>query len=408
MSGKIKRLLFYTHNSIGHGHAFRTLAIISGMRRWRPDLDFLVVSGSSVPQIFFDEGIEVVKLPGIKIDFDNQVNPLQPRYLKSLEVDKIFAFRMQVIQDTFAFFEPQALFIEHYMAGLMNEALPLILKKRLRREQPTDFALVHLSRDIMRGAPNLFIPYQTPSDQPEGVNIALNFDFIYVLDDARNIDFNREVLGNNPELANRIHYLGGVTIKTREELPDRQEVLRHFNLGTEPLILVSLGRHGKIVEMLRQLLSGFDRLSFTKDYQIVLIVDPYLEDSTISSLKSDTLADRIHFLPFKSNLIDLINIAELVVCRAGYNTINEILLTGARALVIPERHPSQEQERRASSIPLDNVAVVTEEEVLDSQIEKIISELLQRPATPLNYRFDKYAIGRRIITDLEGWKAAHL
>ena len=42
MSGNIKRVLVYTHNSIGLGHAFRTLAVITGMRKWRPDIDFLI------------------------------------------------------------------------------------------------------------------------------------------------------------------------------------------------------------------------------------------------------------------------------------------------------------------------------------------------------------------------------
>ncbi len=68
----IKRILVYTHNSIGLGHAFRTLAAITGIKKWRPDIDFLVISGTSIQQIFFKEGIEVIKLPSIKLDIDRQ------------------------------------------------------------------------------------------------------------------------------------------------------------------------------------------------------------------------------------------------------------------------------------------------------------------------------------------------
>ncbi|MBM3299753.1 MAG: hypothetical protein FJY85_07345, partial [Deltaproteobacteria bacterium] len=64
-NGLIKRILVYTHNSIGLGHAFRTLAVVTGIKKWRPDIDFLVMSGCSIPQIFFQEGIEVVKLPSV-------------------------------------------------------------------------------------------------------------------------------------------------------------------------------------------------------------------------------------------------------------------------------------------------------------------------------------------------------
>jgi predicted glycosyltransferase len=45
---RLRRVLLYTHNSIGLGHAIRCLAVITGMRRLRPDLDFLVLTGSAL------------------------------------------------------------------------------------------------------------------------------------------------------------------------------------------------------------------------------------------------------------------------------------------------------------------------------------------------------------------------
>ena len=63
MQRAIKRVLVYTHNSIGMGHAFRTLAVITGIKHHRPDIDFLVLSGSSIPHLFLSHGIEVIKLP---------------------------------------------------------------------------------------------------------------------------------------------------------------------------------------------------------------------------------------------------------------------------------------------------------------------------------------------------------
>jgi predicted glycosyltransferase len=113
----IKRILVYTHNSIGLGHAFRTLAVITGMKKWRPDIDFLVVSSTSVPQIFFKEGIEVIKLPSVKIDIDHKDNPMQSRYLAGFELETIFDFRQRLIMASFDFFQPDALIIEHNMTA---------------------------------------------------------------------------------------------------------------------------------------------------------------------------------------------------------------------------------------------------------------------------------------------------
>jgi predicted glycosyltransferase len=117
----IKRILVYTHNSIGLGHAFRTLAVITGMKKWRPDIDFLVVSSTSVPQIFFKEGIEVIKLPSVKIDIDHKDNPMQSRYLTGFELETIFDFRQRLIMASFDF--PPDVRSSNCMTGQMSELI---------------------------------------------------------------------------------------------------------------------------------------------------------------------------------------------------------------------------------------------------------------------------------------------
>ena len=92
MDESIKRILVYTHNSIGLGHAFRTLAVITGIKKWRPDIDFLVISGTSIPQIFFKEGIEVIKLPSVKLDIDREDSPMHSRYLSGFDLESNLRF----------------------------------------------------------------------------------------------------------------------------------------------------------------------------------------------------------------------------------------------------------------------------------------------------------------------------
>ena len=149
----IKRILVYTHNSIGLGHAFRTLAAITGIKKWRPDIDFLVISGTSIQQIFFKEGIEVIKLPSIKLDIDHQDSPMHSRYLSGFDLETIFDFRQSIIMKTFDFFQPDALIIEHNMTGQMSELIPLLMKKWMRKGGPVDFALAHICRGIMKWIP---------------------------------------------------------------------------------------------------------------------------------------------------------------------------------------------------------------------------------------------------------------
>lgn len=404
----MKRILVYTHNAIGLGHAVRTLAVITGMRKWRPDVDFLVLSGTSVPHIFLREGIEVIKLPGIKLAMDGPHGVLSPRYLANFDLEKVFDYRQRTILEAFDFFDPDVLMVEHNMAGLMSEVIPVLLKKWLRKGGGKEFALVHFSRGIMRWAPHLQIPYQNPGHKSESINVGHLFDLLYVLEDKSKVDVNKEFLGDDPVLAERLSYMGPISAKVSSELPRREEALSRFGLVGRKIILLTLGRHGSVEPLMRHFLESFERTGLKKDYQIVAVMDPYLDQETVQRLRSDPLTDHVLLLPFIPNLVDLINSADLVICRAGYNTINEILMTDAKALVIPEKHPSGEQERRAADIPRHNLSVIGEEAVLAGPPDNLIAELFNRPLTPLHLEFDKYAIGQQIWADLDRWFAGRI
>lgn len=402
----INRVMVYTHNSIGLGHAFRTLAVVTGMRASRPDIEFLVVSGTSVPHIFYREGIELIKLPSVKLAVNHQGSVLEPRYFHSMELERVFDFRQRLIGDAFDFFRPQVVMIEHNMTGQMNELVPLQLKKWIRRGGNMDFGLVYLCRGVMSRGPLLRIPYQNPRHRSESVNIGELYDFIYVLEERDVVDVNRDFLGDDPKLEPKIRYMGKITNKVYGELPSREVVLDRFGLSDKRIILLSLGRYGRVVDITRTVLENLERAGILKTHQVVMMTDPYLEKPKAEEMRSLAVDRDVLVLPFIPNLVDLINHADMIFCRAGYNTINEILFTNTRAFIIPEYHAGGEQEMRAERIPQVNVCVATEEEVLEGSIDDRIRELLDRPVTDMEFSFDKYAIGRSITSDLEKWWAA--
>lgn len=401
----IKRILVYTHNSIGLGHAFRTLAVITGMKKWRPDIDFLVMSGTSVPQIFFGEGVEVIKLPSVKLDIDHKDSPLQSRYLSGFELESIFDFRQQIILASFDFFQPDALIIEHNMTGQMSELIPLLMKKWMRKGGPVDFALVHVCRGIMKWVPLLKIPYQNPRHKSESINIGALYDFMYVLEDREVIDINKRFLGNDPELDKKIRYLGKITNKVYGELATRSQALERFGLPDKKIILVSLGRNHRVFDLSKKLLEIYRNHEIRRDYAMVMVIDPYMDNGAAQALRSHPLGEGVRFLPFVPDLVDLMHHSELVISRAGYNTVNEILLTGSKAILVPESHGGGEQELRVQTIHEDNVSVLTEDQFLGQDTERLVIELLNQQEALISVKFDKYAIGKSIIDDLENWRA---
>ena len=398
MSNSIRRVLVYTHNSIGLGHIFRILAIITGIKRSRPDIDFLVISGTSVPGVLLRHEIEVIKLPSVRKEMTGGGNSFTPRFLHGTDLKDILEYRKQAIANAFDFFKPDVLMVEHYLTGLAGEVMPLLDRKRACRGTPADFALAGISRGIMGGAPGSEgYPFASADYAPL-------YDFIYVFDDKATIDVNRECFGGDPLMEPRIRYVGRITDRGYDEIPDPPETRSRLRLSKEPIILMNLCRHGNIEALARHLVTAFHHTGLMSRFQVLMVLDPYLERTVLEGLQKDPLFEKVRFLPFFYALADLIRASELVICRGGYNIINELLLTDAKALVIPEHHPSGEQERRARLIPRNNITVMAEGDILASPPDHILSDLLGRETVPLHFRFDKYAIGNTIITELESWR----
>lgn len=402
----IKRILVYTHNSIGVGHAFRTAAVITGIKKWRPDIDFLVISGTSVPQVFFKEGIEVIKLPSVKMDIDRRQNSLHSRYLTGFELESVFDFRQSLIMSSFDFLQPDALIIEHNMTGQMSELIPLLMKKWMRKGGPVDFALVHICRGIMKWVPLLKIPYQNPRHRSESINIGGLYDFMYVLEDREVIDINKTFLGNDSELEPKINYLGKITNKVYEELSSRHETLERFGLPDKKLIVISLGRNGRVFDLSVKLTEILRKTLDHEQYQIVMVLDTYLDKVAATALRANVSCEGVRFISFLPDLVDLFNQADLVISRAGYNTVNEILLTGARAIIIPESHGGGEQELRAHSVTAKNILVMNEDSVFLEDASSCFTDFIKTGKRSDPVKFDKYSIGKTMIEDLENWKVS--
>jgi len=401
---RVKRILVYTHNSIGLGHAYRTLAVVTGIRKARQDIDFMVLSGSSIPNIFLSQGIEVIKLPSIRVDLDGREPSMSPRYFQGVDIETLLDLRQHMILDVFDFFRPDVLMIEHHMVGQANELLPLVLKKQVRRRRASNFALAYISRGIMKGFTGFQIPLTNPRHGLVSVNIGSLLDFIYVLEDRTVVDVNKAYMGSDPELEKKIRYLGKITNKTHEELPPRESALHRMGLQDRPIILVSLGRNGQVYSMTRRLFEAFLAQDINALYQVAVVLDPYMDRETARRLRNDPLGKSVRFYPFLPDLVDLIAHSELVISRAGYNTINEILMTDVKAIIIPEGHGHGEQEERVKSLSGNHLSLASEEEFFKADIESTLMQMLRKPSFRKPVRFDKYAIGEKIILDLERWK----
>ncbi len=225
------------------------------------------------------------------------------------------------------------------------------------------------------------------------------YDAFYVLEDRAVVDVNAEFFGADPELEDRIHYLGRIAARNPEELQPGNG-LGALGLRDRQLVLVSLGRHGRVVELHARVFSALRRLGLFASCEVLAVLDAYLAPEDKARVRALPEAAGARFPPFLPCLAEAMAVARLVICRAGYNTVNELLLTGARALAIPESHPSREQERRVASLPRENIVALDEPTCLGQDLAPVLRELLDRPPWPARYRFDRFEIGGCIARDI--------
>lgn len=399
----LKRILYYTHNSIGLGHAFRALAVITGMRKHRPDIDFLVVSGTSVPELFLKNGIEIVKLPSIKFHIDDNTYFLGARYLRNCSVEEISDLRQKIIEDTFNTYRPDVLIVEHNMLGQRGEIIPLLLKKWRQIPQSKAFALVHISRGILKNPSLIEAPFNDRRQMSESIYVGDLYDFIYVMEDREVIDVNKAYFGNRRSLRKKIQYMGKITVKTREELTPGEETRRMINGSGHEIILVSLGRKRSALRIAELLVKAFYDLNLENTYRLFFVIDPYLDPALKEQMIRRFCNSHVYFFDFLPNLVDVINVSSLVIARAGYNTLSEVLLTDSKAVLIPEEHGHQEQETRLDKVQKANISVLHEEDLNLANLRETLDRMLRLEPVSLNCHFDKYRIAKRILQDLEGY-----
>jgi predicted glycosyltransferase len=398
-----ERIMYYTHNSIGLGHAFRALAVITGMKKHRPETDFLVVSGTSVPELFLRNGIEIVKVPSIKFHIDKDTYFLGPRYLRDCSVEEISDLRQKIIEDTFSTFQPDVLIVEHNMLGQRGEIIPLLLKKWRQIPQEETFALVHISRGILRNPSLIEAPFNDRRQRSESIYVGDLYDFIYVMEDREVIDINKAYFGNRRSLKRKIQYMGKITVKTREELAPRGETYQMLNGSGREIILVSLGRRKSALRIAELLFQAFHDLNLENAYQLVFVIDPYLDPEVKQQMIHRFSNGHVSFFDFLPNLVDIINVSSLVIGRAGYNTLSEVLLTDSKAILIPEEHGHQEQETRLDKVQKANISVLYEESLTLEDFRETLDRMLRLETVPLDCGFDKYRIAEKIIRDLDGY-----
>ena len=329
---KTTRVLLYSHDSQGLGHARRNLAIAHALARHLPettggDVSGLIVSGLPRSAEFpLPTGFDWITIPGIA----KGSSGYQPRSLSG-DFASVVKLRSQLLAAAMLGFEPDLVIVDRHILGVAEELRSPLMQ--LREHCPNTRIVLGL-REVL--------------DEPESAAK----EWARLGDPERLLDFIDEVwvygdpvihdpfaTGEIPETLRGRARFTGFLAKDRPNVPEEEA------LSESPFVLTTVGGGSDGYDLLHTAVS----MTPPAGHEHVVVTGPQLSDAEFEAIRSQAPAGT-RVLRTWPGLARQIGEAAAVISMAGYNTTCEILATSTPALLVPHEVPRQEQLIRARAL----------------------------------------------------------
>jgi predicted glycosyltransferase len=330
-------VLAYSHDGYGLGHLRRNLRIVNGLRRQRPDVQAVLVTGAkSADRLVAPFGMKCVALPSV-------VKVANGRYVvddEAASYEEVMHRRSAVLADAVRDFRPDLLLVDRYPRG-MHDELACALGVRAA-EQPGAPAVLGL-RDILDSPAAIRNEWQA---QRHSQAIRETYQTVLCYGDPAVYDPIREY-GLPDDVAERIRFTGYLA----DDLlaGDAVEVRRRHEIADERMAVCTLGGGKDAAFIAHAFLSAMEHLR-GHGWSGVLITGPYMAADDVDRLRRHKAAARVSVIQMVDDMPSYLAAADAAVCMGGYNTTCEVLALAVPAVIIPRIQPRQEQRMRAERL----------------------------------------------------------
>jgi predicted glycosyltransferase len=333
-----RRIVLYSHDTMGLGHKRRNLLIAQTLGRSDFETDILMISGMrDASDGATPAGVDCLTLPALQKCENGQY---QSRRL-GLGLKEMIGLRSQLICTAIKNFQPDVLIVDNVPRGVMRELDPTLAYVR---SQPQMRCVLGL-RDV------LDTPDVVQRDWQRADNYAAlryDYDAIWIYGDPNIYDLRQEY-GLPPDLIAKIQPLGYLNQcdRLRYVRANACNNLAALQLPTDHFVLclVGGGQDGAA------LAEAFTQATFPTGMTGVLLTGPFMPpdiQQTLCHQASQHPHLRIvHYLEEPTLLLER---ASRAIAMGGYNTTCEILSFQKPALLVPRITPRQEQWIRAERL----------------------------------------------------------
>ncbi|HKV59977.1 MAG TPA: glycosyltransferase [Ktedonobacteraceae bacterium] len=384
-----KRIALYWHNGRSLGHTIRSATLGQGFLQRMPGSAVMGITGASKGLELLPPGMDVVKIPSY-LAFDHAQGAVSAPIMPITRED-LARMRENLIATFVRDFRPHAWIVDYHPQGNDGELVPAVT------QSPATQKVLGL-----RGI--LGTPEQTNSQffSPRMADfIRANYAAIHVYVDER--VFRLEEYYDVPaSLLEMLRYTGYVT---RPTAATKQEARTQLNLESQARIVVASFGGGQGTEQLWQaILQAMEGISHTYDLAY-FAAGPYLEaDAYMRLQKSVAHHANWHWIRLLDPLPMWMKASDLFIGSGGYNSLSEVLATGANALIIPRQLNEREQLLHATSLAkLQALRLLDLETALHEDIASILETCLREPfpiAGRLPIKTDGAETNARLIEEL--------
>ncbi|MCP5144504.1 MAG: glycosyltransferase [Gammaproteobacteria bacterium] len=334
---QVKRILIYSHDTVGLGNIRRTLVIANHLVEHNPDTTVLIISGSPMLHAFrIRPGIDYLKLPCL--DRASEADGYKVRSL-SVGFSDLIRLRASLIQQTIMDFDPHLILVDKKPLGVGRELAPAFELLGLRGKKPRCALLL---RDILDH------PEQTTRVWREHRYydaLEAFYDKVFVLGSEDVFDLATEY--QFPQrVADKVEFCG--YIGRPRGARGGAFIRNKYGVGDAPLVLVTVGGGEDGAPLLNTYINALESAGDQIRHHSLILTGPDLSPEQHEQLKRRAARlPHCHLGEFSDDSMSKLEAADLVVAMGGYNTVCEVLTLRKPAIIVPRARPVQEQLIRA-------------------------------------------------------------